>query len=453
MTLRWIELRACLLACIAMASMAGTAAAQDDDVLDEIVAVVGDHIILRSEVDGMVAGAVQQNQAEYSNELWLGALDQIIDFKILATHARRDTTILIEDQQVEQALNQRIDQLAAQVGGRPALEEIYGKSVNQIRNELRDDFRDQLAAEQFQGRKLQQIRITPSEVQEWFARIPVDSLPMLPEMVRVAHIVSYPKITEEAREEARTILSTIRDSILNSPATIEQMAEQFSDDPGSAANGGRYPSTRLSELEPEFAAIASRIPLGELSQIFETRYGPHILRVNERRGDVVDFNHILIQYDLSEVDPTESISFLQEIRDSVVVHEQPFELMARRHSEEETTAIRGGRVFDPRSGTRDLPLEALGASWQASIADLEPGEISEPTEVELLDGTRAYHILRLDRRTPPHRVALSTDYAQIEQIALQEKKERLFRSWLDTLRDDVYVEYRGKARSLAVVSD
>ncbi|HEX7069327.1 MAG TPA: peptidylprolyl isomerase [Rhodothermales bacterium] len=454
MTLFRLYARTLTLACLVSSALVGSVYAQNSDpVVDEIVAVVGDHIILRSEVEGMVAGAIQQAQVEYSDALWMEALNQIVDFKIMATHARRDTTIIVEDQQVEQALDQRIEQLSAQVGGRTRLEEMYGKSVTQIKSELREDFRDQLASEQFQGRKLQQIRITPSEVAAWFARIPTDSLPTLPEMVRVSHIVRYPKVTDEAREEARTILGAIRDSIVTRNASFESMADRFSDDPGSVGRGGHYGFTKLSDLEPEFAAVASRIQIGEISQIFETRYGPHILRVNDRRGDVIDFNHILIQYDLSEVDPTESIAFLNQIRDSIVVYDQPFELMARRHSEEEGTAARGGRVIDPRSGARDLPLAALGTSWQTTIAGLEEGEISEPAEVELLDGRLAYHILRLERRVPSHRVDLQTDYERIEEIALQEKKEREYRRWLNQLREDVYVEYRGKARELAVATD
>ena len=428
------------------------AQAQPSGVVDEIVAVVGDQIILKSEVEGLVAGAVQQGQVTYSDELWMNALDQIVDFKVMAIHARQDTTIIVEDQQVEQALNRRIDQLSAQLGGTTQLEQIYGKSITQIKNQLREDFRDQLSAEQLQGRKMQQIRITPSEVRDWFDRLPSDSLPVLPETVRISHIVRYPKITEAAREEARSILSTIRDSIVNSPATFEEMARQFSDDAGSAANGGRYATTRLSDLEPEFSAVASRIPIGEISQIFETRYGPHIVRVNDRRGDIVDFNHILIQYDLSKVDPTESIATLEVIRDSILVHGQPFALMARRHSEEQVSAMRGGRVIDPRSGGRDLPLAALGVSWRTTISGLEEGDISEPREVELLDGQRAYHILLLEQRMPEHRVSLTTDYERIEEIALQEKRERIFRTWLDQLRGDVYVELRGKARELAMAT-
>ncbi len=426
--------------------------AQTSEVVDEIVAVVGDQIILRSDVDGFVAGYIQQQQVPYSENLWMEALNQLIDQKVMTVHARRDTTIKVEDAQVEQSLTQRINQLTAQVGGQNELEELYGKSTLQIKDELRSEFRDRMLAEQFQNRKLRQIRVTPTEVKDWFSQFPTDSLPTLPDLVRVSHIVRYPEITEAARNEAMEIISAIRDSVVNGGASFETLATQFSDDLASARNGGRDSGRRLGELVPEFAAVASRIPIGEISQVFETQFGLHILRVNERRGDVIDYNHILIRFDESKSDPTNAIAYLNAVRDSILAEEIPFERMTRIHSEEESTAMNGGRVVEPRSGERDLPLNALGPSWRNTISSLKEGEISEPAEVELLDGRKAYHILLLQRRTPSHRVGIEEDYERIEQIALQEKQNRELRKWLDKLREDVYVELHGKAEDLSVAS-
>src|SRR5690606_19704746 len=137
---------------------------------------------------------------------------------------------------------------------------------------------DQVLAERFQGRKLQSIRITPSEVEAWFNQIPADSLPTVPTIVRLAHIVRYPDVTEAARESAHAILSTIRDSLV-AGSSFEEFARRYSDDPGSAENGGRYQNVRLGVFVPEFSAVAARLPIGELSEIFETRFGLHILRV------------------------------------------------------------------------------------------------------------------------------------------------------------------------------
>jgi peptidyl-prolyl cis-trans isomerase SurA len=340
--------------------------------------------------------------------------------------------------------------MTAQVGGTAEFEELYGKSTLEIKSDLREELRDQLLAEQFQGQKINGIKITPSEIKTWFRQFPTDSLPAIPEVVRLSHIVRYPKITDEAREEAVELISAIRDSIVVGGWSMEEMARNFTDDAASAENGGRYENSRLRELVPEFAAVASRSPIDEISQVFESPYGYHILRVNNRRGDIVDFTHILIQIDEDKSDPTEAIELLTQVRDSILTQNMPFELMARRHSEEEVSNRIGGRVLDQRTGERDLVLQALDYSWRTTINSIEVGEVSEPSEVELLDGKRAFHIIYLQRRVPEHIVDIQTDYERIEQLALQEKQNRLLSDWLDELRKDVYIEMRGKAREISL---
>lgn len=428
-----------------------SASAQDAEVVDEIVAVVGDQIVLQSEVDAMVANLLrQQPQVSYSERAWMEALNQIINQEVMAVVAKRDTNITVTPEQVDQSLNRRIEQMVNQVGSQARLEEIYGRSIVQIKEELREDFRDQLLAEQLQQTKMRDIRITPSEVKQWFAQFPTDSLPTIPNVVRVSHIVRYPQVTNEAKAEAREIISAIRDSVVNTEATLEEMARRFSDDPGSAAAGGRIEDTNLGDLVPEFGAVASRIPIGDVSEIFETPFGFHILRVNERRGEIVDFNHVLIRIDDSRIDPTNTIDFLSTVRDSIVNMNMPFALMAKRHSQEESSAQMGGRVVDPQTFERDLVLSNLGDLWQSTLDTLQEGEISEPARLELQDDRQAFHIVLLQRRVAEHVVDLDTDYERIEQYALQEKRSRLMQEWLDDLREEVYVDLRGKAERIAV---
>ena len=446
---RWrvaVSLLSILLLCVLLPVRAP---AQDADVLDEIVAVVDGSIILRSDVDGYVMGLTQQQGMSYSDELWMEALNQLIDQHVLTAHAERDTTIKVTEEQVDQALDQRVRQLVSQVGSEQRLEQIYGESLVQIKADLRRDFRQRLLAEQFRNRKMSTVRITPSEVERWFEQFPTDSLPTLPTTVRLAHIVRYPKASEQARREAQEVISAIRDSIVTGTATIEEMARRFSDDTGSAADGGRITDIELGALVPEFAAVASRIPIDEISQPFETTFGYHVLRVNERRGDVVDFNHILIRVDESRADPTEAIAYLDAVRDSILTQSIPFAVMARRHSEEETSAEMGGRVLDPQTGERTLYLNALGPSWQSTLDTMEVGEVSKPAEAELLDGSRAYHIVELQKYQAEHRVGLEQDYQFIKERALQDKRARIMRAWLDRLRQDVFIDLRGKAEALS----
>ncbi len=446
-----LTLRAICVATALLFTIVYPATAQNAAVVDEIVAVVEDEIILKSEVDAMVTNLLrQQADVSYSEEIWMEALDQMINQHVMAEIAQRDTTIAVTDEEVTQALDTRINQMISQVGSQARMEEIYGKSLVRIRSELREDFRDQLLAERIQQRKMQNIRITPTEVQEWFNQFPTDSLPTLPDIVRLSHIVRFPVVTDAAKQEAHEIISTIRDSVTTTEATLEDMARQFSDDQGTASAGGRIEDTNLSDLVPEFAAVAARMPIGEISQIFESPFGYHILRVNERRGESVDLNHLLIRIDDRRIDPAETIRFLDTVRDSIIVHDMPFELMAKRHSEEERSARLGGRVIDPETGERDLVLESLGPLWQSVLDTLEQGEVSEPARVELDNDRQAYHIVLLHRRIPEHRVSLATDYERIEQYALQDKRQREMQRWVNQLRENVYIDLRGKAESLSV---
>ncbi len=453
---RAIQMYTRALAVTLLASFVGTAVhtavGQNEKVLDEIVAIVDNTILLRSDVNGLVFNAMQQGQYELTDDLWFDALNQLIDQKVLAVHAKRDTNIVVTDEQIKQVLDQRIEAMSAQVGGRNRLEEIYGKTITQIRAELRDEFRDQLLAEQFQGTKIRNITVTPTEVRNWFAQIPSDSLPVLPEAVRVSHIVRYPKVTDAAREDARSILGAIRDSIVVGGASFEEMAKLFSDDPGSASRGGRYQGAKLSEFVPEFAAVASRVPIDEVSQIFETQFGLHILRVNARRGDVVDLNQILIRFDARKFDPTEAIDFLAHLRDSLATHNLSFARLAKELSEDEASARRGGRVLNPRTLEKNLYLESLGPRWQRTLALMEEGDISEPAEVELLDGRRAYHIVLLHKRIPTHRVNIETDYEMVRQLALRDKQAIEMRKWLDELRKTVFVKLRVQAPAKSSVA-
>lgn len=412
--------------------------------VDRIAAVIGDDVVLTSEVDQLVRQQTQQQQRSYSDDLWMQALQDLIDQKILAEQARRDTNITISDQQVSQQLDRQIEQMASRAGGEEQLEKIYGKSVLEIKETFQSDFRSQLLAQQLRQRRMQRMEITPSEIRQWFESIPTDSLPEIPKTVRLSQIVQYPEPSQDARAETREMISSIRDSIVNEGASFEAMARQFSDDSGTASAGGALGNVNLDQLVAEFAAVASRTPVGNVSQVFynENREGFHILRVNSKSGNTVDLNHILLEVRSGESDVERVKSRLSSIRDSILTHDVPFSTMARRHSEESGSAENGGRVTDPETGSQDLVLDALNPSWRSTIGELETGEISQPTEVQLLNGDDAYHIVRLDRRTPAHRANLEMDYQRIRRLALQDKRNRKMREWIDSLRDEVYVDVR-----------
>lgn len=422
---------------------AGPTHAQNAQVVDRIAAVVGDNIILKSEVDQLVRRQTRQQNMSYSHDLWMKALRQLVDQQLLAEKARRDTTITVSDQQLNTQLNRRIKRLKQQAGGREEVEKAYGKSILEIKEQFREDLQGQILAQKLRQKRMQNLNITPSEVRQWFEEIPQDSLPRLPKTVRLSHIVRYPKPTEQARQEAKSLITSIRDSIVSGGASFEAMARQFSDAAGAASSGGALNNVNLNDLVPEFAAVASRTPVGKVSQVFynESQNGYHILRVNSKDGSTVDLNHILIKPESPS--GNRATEYLNAVRDTLLNNEDvTFELMARRHSEDERTAQNGGRVTDPKSGTRDLVLDALGPSWTRTIRKLDPGEISDPTKVKLLSGDEAYHIVLLERRVPAHRVNLEKDYERIRKFALRDKRSRKMREWTNQLRKEIYVDIR-----------
>lgn len=419
-------------------------------VLDEVAATVGNRVVLRTEVEAV---ALQRTRgAAPSDDVWRASLRDLVDQAVLATVAERDTTIQITPEQVNLAVENRLNAIAQQVGGMEALERAYGRSVTRIREDLRTTFRDQMLAQEIRQRRMRGLRIPPSEVATWFRRIPTDSLPTIPALVRIAHVARFAEPPESVVNEARDIVAALRDSVNAGKGTFEEYATQYSEDRGSAEQGGRIAGVRLRDLVPEFAAVAARQTLGEISAPFRTVFGYHILRVNDRRGDVVDFSHILISIDNSRSDPAPAVAFLNTVRDSVVTMGLPFELMARRHSEDAASSALGGRIVDPQTRGRDLVAEDLREQFGALVDTLAVGTVSAPLEFASRDGRRGVHIVLVQSRTDAHTVTLEQDYARIEEIALQEKQEREMRTYLDQLRRQVFIEYRGKARELVATT-
>lgn len=425
-----------------LAALPARAQVSNGTVLDEVVAVVDDEPVLASEVAALAAGIAGETGGAVTDETWSRALDQIVGQLVLVARAEADTTIIVSEDQVTQQLDARIAQLARQAGGEAALVAYYGLPIEEIKARFRDDVRRQLLAQQYQGRRLREVTVTPSEVRAWFAAVPASEVPEVPELVRVAHVVKVPVPGAGAQEAARTFAEALRDSILAGQATIEDLARRHTDDPGSAARGGLYENVAVSDLVPEFGLVAGTLEPGGLSTVFETSFGYHVLRLNARQGDVISFNHVLIRVDDAGLDPAAAIAALTVLRDSVVVHGVAFEAIAKRHSEDPYTAGRGGVLADLRTGDRDLQPNLLGPLWQSTLDTLGVGEVSAPAEVALADDTRAWHLVLLQRRTPPHRLSPETDYALLSDYALRDKQNRVLDEWLRDLRRTVYVEIK-----------
>ncbi len=412
--------------------------------LDGVAAVVGEQVVLYSEVEALVQQTAQGRQAP--PELWSRALDRLVDQRIVIDRARRDTTLNVTEDMIAQQIDREVAGLASQVGGEEALVQVYGRSIDEIKALFREDVRDQILLQMYQSRRLRDVTITPGEVRSWFDLIPADQRPLVPELVRVAHVVRIPEADEAGRAAVRDFAGALRDSILAGQATLEELADRYSDDPGNtnrdgSKNGGLYTTLRLSDLESRFRAAAAAAEIGAISPVFETPFGYHVLRVNEREGERISFNHILLTVESGEAETEAARQNLEVLRDSILLG-RPFEAVAREHSQDPYSAQRGGFVADPQSRQRDLNIEGLGPLWRATLDTLDIGEISHAGEVQLLDGTPAVHIVLLQKRTHSHTLSIEDDYALLSQYALQEKQNRVLQEWVSDLRRDVYVDIK-----------
>ncbi|MDR9409275.1 MAG: peptidylprolyl isomerase [Balneolaceae bacterium] len=421
---------------------------QDAQVSDRIVAIVNDRIILKSDVDEEVQNYLRQARVEgqtvnFSEDIWYSALQSMVDNYVLLQKAQIDS-VVVSDEQVNRMMDQRIQQLTRQAGSEQALENAFGQSLVEIRAEFREQFRDQLTAQRVQQTKIQEISITRPEVVNFFNKIPEDQIPIIPEQVAISQIVAIPPPLDDAREAAFQEALALRDSVTTGGKNFEEMAEKYSDGP-TGPRGGLLPLMPLDDLVANYSAAASALEPGEISEVIETQFGFHVIRLNRRVGDEIETNHILIEIGDESLNEEAAINKLEALRDSVLNHGESFDDLARRHSEDEQTAPLGGKIYDQQTGARLIPLDQLDPALYRIVLLLdEEGQISEPKSYNPNNPNvnRAFRIVSLDRNVPEHRANLETDYDRIRQSALSQKQNRIMRQWIDELRNEVYVEFK-----------
>lgn len=425
-----------------------SAYAQNGETADRIVAIVNDRIILKSDVDNEVRDYLRQaelsdQRMQFSEELWYSALQSMVDNYVMLEQAEIDS-ITVSDDQVNLQMDDRIQNLIRQAGSERALEEAFGKSLIELRADFREQFREQMVAQQVRQRKMMDVDITRPEVQEFFSSIPQDSIPTIPEQVGLSQIVVIPTPLEDAKSQAYEKAAALRDSILNHGKEFEEMARKYSDDI-SAPRGGLLPMMPLGDLVANYSAAATALEAGEISEVVETQFGYHVIRLNQRVGDNIETNHILIQIDEEQVDDEAAITKLEALRDSVLNGEATFRELARRHSEDEMSQASGGRILNPQTGERLLALSNLEPALYRIVLLLdEEGQISEPKSYNMQQGStrKAYRIVRLNKLVPEHKANLEDDYNRIEAIALQQKQMRILNQWIEDLRDEFFIEFK-----------
>lgn len=425
------------------------ASAQQSKVLDRVVAQVNNHIILKSDIDSLVSEVLTRERGmRFDENVWYEILESQIDKYVLIEQAAIDS-VEISEEQLERRLEDYIRNLTAQFGSEQALEEALGKSIYEYKNEWRPRVKENELASQVRENFRSKVTISRREVEEFFNSIPKDSLPMIPEQVQMAHIVAIPPLSSDAKQRAYDMASAIRDSIINHGKKIEDMAVAYSSDPTAKQNGGLISMTNLSDLVAEYSAAAAALEPGQISEVVETVFGFHVIRLNRRVGDQIETNHVLIQINSNESEDEVAIRRLEAIRDSLLNHGKSFTEMARKYSDDRATSPYGGRLRDPMTGDILLDIDRLDPALYSMVILLDNvGDISDPRPYNVPPSAsqrelrKAYRLVQLQKKIPQHRANLQDDYELVSNYALQLKQLRELSNYLEELRKTIYVEYK-----------
>ena len=426
------------IAIVAITVVAGVQIAVAAVVADRIVAVVGNEMILQSEVDEQAMLArLQYPEATNESSLKSGILETLVTRKILLTKARLDS-IQVDEVDIEKNAEERMGFLRSRFRSIEEMEATFSKSYAVIEKEIKDDIRDQQLINNLRRKQMSGVTVTFEEVEDFY-RANGERLPQMPETVEVSQIVMYPKVTEEAKAKALASIQDIHRQ-LKAGEDFAELARLYSQDPGSARLGGDLGYSRRGEFVKNFEEVAFGLEEGEISEIVESRFGYHIIQLLDKERDAVHTRHILIVFDRSTLDAPAAKAKLEQIRGDILSGKADFAEMARQYSDDPVSAKNGGVIRNTETGETMFAISALRDQLKEVVRSLKNvGDLSKVVRVEPESGAPFYALFLLNKKVPAHKLELSSDYARLERLAVDEKQNRLFQEWINELQKEVYV--------------
>lgn len=432
-------MRCTLFVLIFFITAVGSVSAQQARVVDKVVATVGANIILQSEIEREYAQYLAQGNAP-DESIKCYILQQQLTQKLLAQQAIIDS-IDVTESEVDDQINSRLRYMSSQAGGQERLESFLNRSLLQYKEEMRPSIYEQMKAGRMQQNIVSGIDVTPLEVKRYFQSLNQDSLPYFGTEVEVGEIVVYPKASREEKESFRKRAEDLRQQII-SGSDFGTIARLYSQDPGSAPFGGDLNFQTRDGFVKEFSAVAFRMKPGEISYVFESEFGFHIVQVLERRGEEVRARHILIQVRPPVASLERAKAHIDSIYNFVKEGKMDFYTAATVYSDNKETKFNGGMLLDLENQTSRstvIPIEKLDASVFTAIDTLQPGAYSRPAQFADRSGKTGYRFTYLKSRTEPHRANLDVDFAKIKEAALQDKINRKLSEWFEGRRKTTYI--------------
>ena len=438
MNILWIKR---LATAVLFAAAAITASAQkySDGLIDKTVAVVGNEVIMLSDLEDEVAmmrayGMMSDKKGRCE------ILEEMMETKLFLMQARLDS-LAVNNDMVEGELSSRIDMLKTNLGGEEEVVKQFGKPIYKLRQEWRQAIEDQNLTQQMQQDIASKVpELTPYDVQQYIERTDVEDLPMVPVKYQLSQICIYPD-REAANLAVKERLLSIRERIINGER-FSTLARLYSQDPGSARKGGELGMASKSIFWPAFSDAAMSLKPGIVSQIVETPDGFHIIEVIEKKGDMFNARHILLKPEYTSEDRQKGFHVLDSLRTELANEALTFSLAARFYSEDPATRTNGGQMADPNTGSSYFEIDQLKPQDYAAIRDLKEGEISEPIESldnEGRDGNLVYKIVKVDKIIPAHPATFNHDYTLLLGQARAELQEKAINEFIESKIKATYI--------------
>jgi len=424
------------LASVIMLSAQHFTATAQERIVDRIVAVVGNSIILQSDIENELIQLQAQGYSVTANSR-CEMLENHLVQKLLLNQAIIDS-IEVSDSEVEMELNRRLQFFIQQIGSEEALENYYNKSILEIKEDFRDIIRDQLITREMQMEIIGNVSVSPAEVRRFYNSLPEDQIPMIPSEVQIRQIVKYPEFSEAENFRVRQRLNEIRQRIIDGES-FTTMAVLYSQDPGSARRGGELGYMTRARLTPEFANVALSLRDNRVSPVFETEYGFHIVQLIDRRGDEVNVRHILMRPEATDQARQQARSFLDSLGTVIRTDTITFRVAAMMHTDDKDTQMSGGLAINEETGGSRFQLDQLNPVQYDAIRDMKIGEIAGPIDSRDRQGRTFYKLLYLESQTAPHQANLREDYAYIRDMAEDDKMNRVLEEWIDERRAKTYI--------------
>lgn len=403
---------------------------------DKIVAIVGDKIVLRSDLMNYIED-MKRGGSEVPENANCFILERMMQDKALILQAEKDS-LPVSDEEVEAELDQRIRYFIMQYGGKEAFEQIAGRTIYQVKEDFRKSIREGRLAKSMREKIVEYVKITPNEVRDYHSRIPKDSLPFYETELVIGQIVMHPKAGRELEKFAQDELADYRRQIESGMKSFETMARLYSEDPGSKQNGGRYEINKAQkDWDPDFKNAAFRLKEGQISPVIKSKFGYHIIQMVSRNGDDAVIRHILRVPQILDEDIDVAKKKLDSVRTKLVEGTLTFGEAVDKFSDDQNSKFTGGIMSG--QGGNFVTIDELDKNLIPFLDKIKVGEFSAPMVYKDEQEKQAVRIVYLQNRTEPHRENLRDDYDRIAQRALAEKKERTVEKWFQGKLPTYYV--------------